>query len=104
MRRYGILVLAAVVAALCARLGFWQLDRLAQRRALNQRLDRKLALPPLLVDTLPADVVLDSSLSFRRAAARGVFDFQRQVVVVGRSVDGTPAVHITTPLVLADGR
>lgn len=103
MRRYGVLVLAAVVAVVCTRLGFWQLDRLAQRRAFNQRLESKLALPPVLVDPLPADAVLDSSLWFRRAEARGGFDFQRQIVVVGRSVAGTPAVHVTTPLVLSDG-
>lgn len=104
MKRFGVLIVGGAAAALFARLGLWQLDRLAVRRAISQSQESKLARPPVLVDTLPARVLQHDSLSFHPGAARGVFDFQRQIVVTGRSMDGVPAVFVATPLVLADGR
>lgn len=98
------MMVGGAAAALFVRLGFWQLDRLAERRALSQQRASRLAQPPVPVDTLPVEVALDTSLAFQPAVARGVFDFQRQILVTGRSMDGVPAVHVTTPLVLADGR
>ena len=40
-----ILVIAAVLVMI--RLGFWQLDRLAQRRAFSERVEAQLAADPL---------------------------------------------------------
>lgn len=88
---------------LCARLGLWQLERLAQRRALTQRQQARLAQPPLRGDTLAVSTLSDSARSFSPAVVSGVFDFARQIVVGGRTVNGTPAVYITTPLRLANG-
>lgn len=103
MRRYAILMVGMLVALGCVRLGFWQLDRWSQRRAQNGLYQARLQLPllvlPSAIDALPLD-----SLSWRSATARGVYDFERQVVVVGRSVQGTPAVYVVTPLLLDGGR
>ncbi len=103
MRRYAVLIVGILVALGCVRLGLWQLDRLSQRRAENRLYQARLELPVLAltsaVDSLPRD-----SLHWRRATAQGVYDFDRQVVVVGRSVQGTPAVYVVTPLLLAGGR
>jgi surfeit locus 1 family protein len=93
-------VVAAAVAAGCVRLGIWQLDRLAQRRAWNAQVAARLALAPLELSGrgVPAD-----SANQRRIVARGVYDFARERVRPGRSFDGTPGVALVTPLRLSDG-
>ncbi|HYX81637.1 MAG TPA: SURF1 family protein [Gemmatimonadales bacterium] len=92
-------IVALLVAAGCVRAGFWQLDRLHQRRARNQAAAARLALPPLVVrrDT-PAD-----SARQRRVVARGVYDFGAEQTWPGRSFEGTPGVALITPLRLPDG-
>ncbi len=99
MKRYGLLVVAFLVAALCVRLGFWQLERLEQRRTRNALLETRLAMAPV---DLGSDTSSDS-LHYRRAAGKGVFDFEREVVVMARSLRGVPGVHIVTPLRLEGG-
>ena len=90
---------ALAVAIVCVRLGFWQLDRLAQRRARNAVLAARLALPPLqVVRGTSAD-----SARQRRLIARGVYDFAGELIGPGRSFDGTPGVALVTPLRLEDG-
>jgi surfeit locus 1 family protein len=82
------------------RLGVWQLDRLAQRRARNAQLAARLALPPLQV--AGRSITADSARQ-RRVVARGVYDFARERVWPGRSLEGTPGVALVTPLRLPDG-
>ena len=91
-------VLALAGAATFARLGFWQLSRLAERRAYNAHLEERLAAPPVLVTSLPAD---SATGHYRRVSARGVFDFSAQVALAARSSQGSPGVHVLTPLRLA---
>jgi surfeit locus 1 family protein len=97
MRSVGLLVWIAAVAAsvVCVRLGFWQLSRRAEKRALNAALaeaERAPALP----------VTGDSSLALRslgRAiAARGRFDERFHFLLVGREHEGAPGVEVVTPL------
>jgi surfeit locus 1 family protein len=93
-------VIAVVVAAVCVRLGFWQLDRHAQRMSLNAVIEERLAGVP--VDA--ARGVDADSFEFRRVQTRGVFDFSREVIEQGRMVNGVPAVYVVTPLVTEMGR
>ncbi len=81
------------------RLGVWQLERMQQRRALNAALARRIAMAPLT--GLP-DAAADS-VRYRRVTLSGVFDFERQLVVAGRSLRGVPGAHVVTPLVLPSG-
>ena len=46
-RRIVVAVAAVLVAALCTRLGLWQLDRAAQKLALQARIEARGAMPPL---------------------------------------------------------
>lgn len=92
-------VAAILIAATCVRLGIWQLDRLAQRRARNAALAERLALPPL---ELRGGITADSARQ-RRVVARGVYDFSAERTWPGRSFDGTPGVALITPLRLVDG-
>src|SRR5438105_10850455 len=93
------LVVALLVAAICVRLGVWQLDRLHERRQRNALLLAARARPPLQVDgSLPADSARD-----RRLVARGVYDYAHERLWHGRSYEGVPGVDLVTPLRLRDG-
>ncbi len=96
MSRRNVLaaLIAIVVATLCFRLGFWQLERLAQRRALNDRVESRMRGDTVSLAQLPAD----STRRFRLVRLSGTFDFDQELVLTGRSRDGSPGVHIITPL------
>jgi surfeit locus 1 family protein len=99
-RRLLGLLIPLACAGLFARLGVWQLDRLAERRAFNSVLAERLSAPPRDVSLLPADTALGH---YRRATAAGVLLYDREVVYAGRSRQGSPGVNILTPLRLAGG-
>mgnify|MGYP001561098359 FL=1 len=92
------IVLTLVGVATFTRLGFWQLGRLAERRAYNALLEERLAGPPVAVTSLPAD---SGAGHYRRVSVRGVFDFSAQLALAARSSQGSPGVHVLTPLRLA---
>ncbi len=96
-----ILVIAGMV--FLARLGFWQLDRLEQRRAFNVQVANQWRQEPFDVNRneLPAEL---SDLEYRRVVATGAFDYGRQVVLSNQTRSGSPGVVLVTPLVLDDGR
>ena len=100
MRRGTIvfLVLAALVAAVCVRLGVWQLGRLGERRAANALVSARLDSAVVDVRRLPADTAL---ARYRRVTARGTYDFANEIVLSGRSRAGSPGVNLLTPLRLA---
>ncbi len=91
----------AAVSLVCLRLGFWQLDRLEQRRAANAFALASRAAP---VVTLGAGTAMDTTLSGRVVRATGHYDHTHDVVLRGRAYDGSPGVEIVTPLVLEGGR
>ena len=93
------LVLAMILAAVFGRLGVWQLDRLDERRRENARVMERLALAPVPLP-LPSG---DSARSNRRAMVSGTPDFDHEFVLTGRSRNGSPGVHVITPVRL-EGR
>ena len=97
-RALAFLIFALVVSAGCVRLGFWQLDRLRQRRATNAMLVERLSSPPRPV----RDVMRDSATAgFRRATAAGTFDFANEFALAARTRQGSPGVNLVTPMRLA---
>lgn len=94
---WAFVALAGVLAALFVRFGFWQLERLGQRRAENALLAARIADPtrPFL------DVRTQSAPWDRRATIEGVPDYENEFVVTGRSRNGSPGVHILTPVRVA---
>jgi surfeit locus 1 family protein len=90
--------LAVVAAAVCVRLGFWQLARLHQRLARNASARAGWALPPLEVT---ARTPLDSVRN-RRVHARGVYDFAHERLWRPHMLDEAPGVDLLTPLKLGD--
>lgn len=81
------------------RLGFWQLDRLDQRRTRNASLTGAMALPVLdLRDSAALVIAAPDEYLYRRVRVRGAYDPARQVVLRGRTDGGNPGVHLVAPL------
>jgi surfeit locus 1 family protein len=99
-RRLWMTILVIVGAIVMIRLGFWQLDRLAQRHAINERIDTRMAQAPLPLAGEPID---PAELEYRRVQVRGVYDPSQEIVLRNRSLDGAPGMHVLTPLRLSDG-
>lgn len=98
-RWIGGTILVLVVVALFVRLGFWQLDRLDQRRAQNAVLREALDAPPLDLAELLPDT--PETLENRLAAATGEYDFAQERIVLLQTWQGRPGVLLLTPLMIA---
>lgn len=99
LRQWLFLIFALVLGGICIRLGFWQLDRLAQRRAQNEAIRAGLAKPPI-----PLDQAIDTGAlsGYQRVTAEGRFDPGGEILLSPRSRDGQPGVHLITPLQMAE--
>ena len=101
MNRTRLILLAAIaviVAGVCIRLGFWQLDRLQERRVENARVAAGIAGEPIEIDRIGGDSTQSRA---QRVRVRGTYDFEHEVVLLNRSREGAPGVHILTPIRLA---
>ena len=100
-----VLTIAAfVVAAVCVRLGFWQLDRLHGRKDANRGIAAAEGRPPAPLSTLLASTPDPTVLRFRRATIAGRYDPAHEVLLYGRNAStGEAGDHVLTPLVLPDG-
>jgi surfeit locus 1 family protein len=95
-----LLVLTAVVVMI--RLGFWQLDRLAQRRAFNSRVTAQIEAPPLdLSAGLPQDIQSLYDMEYRQVTAQGNYDFANEILLRNQVWEGQPGYHLFTPLRLS---
>jgi surfeit locus 1 family protein len=96
-------VVAVVVAAVCVRLGIWQLDRLDQRRARNAAIISATALPPIELrgDSLAAVMRHPDAYHYRRVVVEGSYDTAGDFLLRGRAMAGRPGVHVVTPLRIA---
>jgi surfeit locus 1 family protein len=88
-------------SALCARLGIWQLDRLAQRRAFNEHYLLMSTMSPLTLKTAPQEDL--TSMEYRAVVVTGTFDFEHQVALRNRYHGDQYGYHLLTPLILSDG-
>ncbi len=87
---------------LMIRLGFWQLDRLAQRRALNAVVMAQLNAPVLSLD---ANTLSDPKLAgkltgmqYRSVTIKGEFDPSQQVLLVNQAFNEQFGADLVTPL------
>jgi surfeit locus 1 family protein len=88
-----------LIAAVCVRLGVWQLERLSERRAATA-VARAARAKPAIELAASADRSA-GELSDRWVVARGVYDGEHQIVIRGEAFQGAPGVHVVTPLRLA---
>ena len=98
-RRAALLLAVSIVAAaVCVRLGVWQLQRLGERRALNAAVAARLREPAADPASLPTDT---AAVRYRRVRVAGRADYAHEIVLAARSRDGSPGVNIVTPLRVA---
>jgi surfeit locus 1 family protein len=93
-RTGAFVALAVLSAAVCVRLGFWQLDRHAQRKSFNADRAARLALAPASFDSVRR--LREGWL--RQATLEGQPDSLQEFLITGRSRNGSPGVYIMTPL------
>lgn len=87
--------LAAIAAAVFIRLGFWQLHRLAERRASNAIIASRLDSTAVDPAALPHDTAL---ARFRRVRVSGAPDYAHELIFAARSYRGSPGVELLTPV------
>lgn len=97
-RQLWMTLLVIIGAIVLCRLGIWQLDRLAQRRAINATIAARMADP---VVPLTAALAAADGQEYRHVEARGVFDPSHEIVLRNRALDGAPGMHVLTPLHLS---
>ena len=87
--------------AFLARLGFWQLDRLAQRRAANELLREQLAADPLSLNDPQLDPDRLDALPDRAVTVSGTFDYSEQVLLKLQNFQGRTGGRLIAPLRIA---
>ncbi|MGH3649414.1 MAG: SURF1 family cytochrome oxidase biogenesis protein [Acidimicrobiia bacterium] len=97
-------VVVVLLAALFIRLGFWQLDRLEERRTENAVGESRLDAETVSLDQLLEETGDDlGSIEYRRVVASGRFDPEHEVLIRSQVHLGQAGFHVITPLVTADG-
>jgi surfeit locus 1 family protein len=101
-----IVALAALATVLAtARLGLWQLDRAAQKSALQQSIDTSARMETLDGNALARDERSALAQHHRPVTLRGRWSAPHTVFLDNRQMgDGRPGFFVVTPLVLNDGR
>ncbi len=91
----------AAVAVAFVGLGFWQLDRLDQRKLLNERSTSRSELAPVeVVELLGRD---PDDVEYRPVLVTGTFRPDFTVLVGNQTRNGVPGDWVLTPVELADG-
>ena len=101
-----LLVLLLAAAALCARLGVWQLDRAQVHgaAAAERRTAELVAAPAVpLADELAPQTTFTGALVGRKVSVTGTYDAAGQLLVTGRAHDGVTGLLVLTPLRTAAG-
>ncbi len=102
-RAWVVLAAALLLAALTARLGWWQLDRADQKNRAQQALSERRALPPLPAAALalqPADAAAQHG---RLITLQGRWQPALTIYLENRQMDARVGFYAVTPLLLDDG-
>ena len=101
----GAVVLFATVLSVgvAARLGLWQLDRAAQKEALQAAQQARSGLPPLDAGGLARSVEAAAPQHHRPVRLQGPWLGERTVYLDNRQMKGRPGFYVVTPLRLHGG-
>jgi surfeit locus 1 family protein len=89
-----------VAVAIMVGLGTWQVERLAWKNALIERIESGMRAAPL---PLPARVENPAEWDFRRVSVTGRFLHDHEIDLAARSMNGRVGYQIVTPLKRDDG-
>lgn len=98
-----VLVIAAVVTMV--NLGFWQLDRLNEKREQADTLEARADEPTVPLDSLvdpTDDVAVAESLQYRNVTATGTYLTDDEVLVANRTQNSQPGYWVVTPLQISE--
>lgn len=100
-RQWALTTLLVILgAAVCIRLGVWQLDRLDRRRAFNLQVETMRAAELLdLNQSTPQNI---ASMEWRAVTVTGEYDFENQIALRNQYNEGAYGFHLIAPL-LYDG-
>lgn len=101
--RWVILFGTLLIMAVTARLGWWQLDRAAQKKAIQHAIESQAAADVLPSSALPATEVQAEAMRYRRVTIRGQWLSEYTVYLENRQMRGLPGFFVMTPLKLPAG-
>lgn len=104
-RMLAILLLLLLAAAVCGRLGVWQIDRAYERANLaaeQEAAEAAAAGPAALGEVLAPQAAFPGELVGREVAVTGAYEPDGQMLVAGRSLDGVEGYLVLTPLRVSD--
>ena len=99
-RGFVVLLAALTSIALTARLGFWQLDRAAQKVAMQTALASRAQLPVLYAKALARTPAAADEQQYRRVDVAGRWLPERTVFLDNRQMDGRVGFFVVTPLLI----
>lgn len=101
--RWVVLFGTLLIMAVTARLGWWQLDRAAQKKALQHAIESQAAADVMPASALPANEAEAEAKRYRRITLRGRWLPEHTVYLENRQMRGVPGFFVMTPLKLPAG-
>ena len=96
-----VLIATVLGVAATSSLGIWQLNRAAQKLALQAALESRAALPELRSDELANNAAAAATQHSQRARLRGEWMTSRTVYLDNRQMNDKPGFFVVTPLKLS---
>ncbi len=87
--------LVLLVFFILINFGFWQLDRLDQKRTRNANIEAALLASPTQIT---GETVNPDEYHFRPVEVTGTYDNDQVMIIRNKTVDGASGVHLLTPL------
>lgn len=98
-------VVTVLLVGMCLGLGIWQVQRLQWKEALIASVKEAQQSDIITNTDLPDNLNALTELKFHAVNLEGVFDYSRELHVIGRSAKEQPGYHIITPFrIAADDR
>jgi surfeit locus 1 family protein len=99
-RDWAFVAFLIASAAICIRLGIWQISRHLQRSQQNAEVVERMAAPTRAEkEWLQAP----REYTYYQVQVEGTYDPVNEVIIENRVLNGQPGVHLLTPLILDDG-
>lgn len=102
-QRWVVFGAALLLSVVTARLGWWQLDRAAQKTAMQQSMNEQRQRPALSLAALAATSEQAAQQVHRAVALQGLWLHEHTVYLENRQMNGRVGFFAVTPLKLADG-